>query len=343
MTYSSLTGFEMLGRQYVSSFSNKSGSYSTGFQFTGYTFLSDENGPIKYSSYRLSNGNIQKVPFGYFGPQRILGKPITTGTGPYTYFDDGSLSHSQLYHNHPIYHQGLHLRPGLPSEYSLPLYRNALYKNNLHGGNYAYSNQDGRTFDLANNSVKGAKAQKGYENEANYVDTSKGKHLEDEHQEKYIEKGAKTDNKEENSGYHSKASEAAKGSRGSSFGKSDGHRKGSKTTGYHKVHHKDEYKKEHSFYDEKDSSGHHNVYDENDSKYEKESGKFENGKLSDAGHRESEYSLKDLKDQGKYLKENDGSQREEGKSAHFENNEDYVQKRGKLYQDENGYAVSDSE
>lgn len=227
--------------------------------------------------------------------------------------------------------------------FSLPLYNNALYKNGLHGGNYAYANQDGRSSEGANNLIEGSKGEKGYNNQENYDDAAKGQHLKENHQEEYSKNGENKANKQENSGYHSHSAEAAKGAKGGSFGKSNSHKKGSKTTGFHKVYHKDEYKKDHTFYDENDSSGHHNEYDENDSKYEKENGQYENGKNNEEAREESEFASKGSKDEGRYLDERNARRREQGNSAHFENNEKYAKKNDNEYQDENGYAVSDSD
>ncbi|XP_045480424.1 uncharacterized protein LOC123684937 [Harmonia axyridis] len=310
---------------------------------SGYTFQSNGDGPVEYSSYTLDNGNVQNGPFGYFGPHQNLRelRPYQIRS-PYTYYN-GDQTYGKFYQHVPNYYQRFHLGSGTPVEYSLPLFKNQLHNYGLHGGNYASINQNGRAFEGANNQIEGSKGEKGYKNQESYDNVAKGKHLVDKNQKQYSEKGGNKENDEENSGYNSQASESAKGIRGGSSGDSSRHRKGSKTTGFHKVYHKDEYKKDHSFYDEKDSSGHHDKYDSHDSKYAKGSGEFENGKKSKAGHREADYASKGYHDQGRYLDENDGRSKEQGNSAHFDNNETYAQKKEKEYQDENGYAVSDSD
>lgn len=130
--------------------------------------------------------------------------------------------------------------------------------------------------------------------------------------------------------------------RGGSFSNEKGHDKGSKTTGYHKVLHKDEFKKDHSFYDKADKKGFFNRYGDFDAKKSANEGSFKKGGNHDSGFKGENYGIKGESDRGKFVGENKGYNGAKGFDKFFNNHQDFAAKGEKSYGSVNGYAKSDT-
>ncbi|KAL3266420.1 hypothetical protein HHI36_010596 [Cryptolaemus montrouzieri] len=333
-----------LGKQ--SMIVKRSGYEDQAVAASGYSYQADGNGPISYSTFKIGSGNLplrDLIPAQSVGIQPLsylpAGVPLKAPPnlyGAFSNFGNGHLTNPQL----------LQFGEWMPAEYRWPYINhpnNGLYKNGIIGEHHQYAKGNGNKYDEANNQEEGRKGEQLYKNQQNYDNAAKGKHLNQDHKEHYAQEGGNAANNQESANHYSQNKEAAKGVKGGSFSESSGHKKGSKTTGYHKVYHKDEYKKDHSFYDESNTSGHHNKYESGNSQFGKESGASEADGHSNSAHEKSDYGAKGYRDEGKYLKEDKGHQNVNGDSAFRENNENYAKKGGQQYQDENGYAVSESD
>lgn len=163
-----------------------------------------------------------------------------------------------------------------------------------------------------------------------------------EHQAgQYGVNGAKSTENHDAANHFSNQHHAAQGHRGGSFSNEKGHDKGSKVTGYHKVLNKDEFKKDHSFYDKADKKGFFNRYGDYDAKKVAKEGSFTKGGQQDSGFKGSEYGSKGETDKGKFIGENKGYNGAKGFDKFFNNNQDFAVKGGKTQNSEQGYSEGD--
>ncbi|XP_050503789.1 uncharacterized protein LOC114340365 [Diabrotica virgifera virgifera] len=184
----------------------------------------------------------------------------------------------------------------------------------------------------------GEKGTKGYSNRDEFAKGLKGRHQNDQRKGFYDVLGGDKRGHQEQEGHYSTKHHSAKGNKGGSFSEESSHDKGSKTTGYHKVYHKDEYKKDKSFYDKQDKKGHFNRYGNFNAKAGSDAGIVINGKSVDAGFRQGEFGAKGLSEKGRFLDEASGYRGANGDASHYRNDAAYANKAGKSRGSEGGYS-----
>lgn len=195
----------------------------------------------------------------------------------------------------------------------------------------------GSNYGDAKESSHGEKGSTAYKTIDGYSQGAKGLHDKQGHKEHYNEEDGHKKAHHDVAGHYGKKEEAAQGSEGASFSESSGHKKGSKTTGFHKVHHKDEYKKDHTFYDESDSKGHFNKHGNSNSQHSSEKGGFEKGGHEDGAYQQANKGVKGFKDEGKYVDQDSGYKGEEGKHTHHKDYASYDQKGEQQEGKEHGF------
>ncbi|KAH1012064.1 hypothetical protein HUJ04_001303 [Dendroctonus ponderosae] len=122
---------------------------------------------------------------------------------------------------------------------------------------------------------------------------------------------------------------AGKAALGGSFGQKDGHNRGSKTTGYQKVYHKDDYDKQHKFYDKADRRGHFNKYGDFKSAGDSGAGHFVKGGLHTDGQNANKYGVSDVSDKGHFDDFAKGFNKANGQEGYFQDYAGYSNKAGK--------------
>jgi len=96
----------------------------------------------------------------------------------------------------------------------------------------------------------GKKSSKDYKSESHFDKAAKGSYDKEDHAGEDEEEGAHKEAKYDGYDKHSEHESSGKNKKGGQFKAKKQHKKGSKTTGYHNVFMKDEYKKDHTFYGE---------------------------------------------------------------------------------------------
>lgn len=125
-----------------------------------------------------------------------------------------------------------------------------------------YKKEDGSEFGEEDYSKKGEEEHKGYKNDHEFEKGEKGHYEKDDHESHYHHEGGKKGSEYDEADHYGEHHEGEKKSKGGKYGEKKKHKKGSKTTGYHNVFHKDEYKKDHTFYDDGDHKGTFHKYDQ---------------------------------------------------------------------------------
>lgn len=130
---------------------------------------------------------------------------------------------------------------------------------------------------------------------------------------------------------------AGKASKGGSFGQKDFHKKGAKTTGYHKVLHKDDYNKQHKFYDKADKSGNFNKHGDYDAKFDNSQGHYAKGGHKDSGYENDQYGEKGISDKGSFEDVAKGFRKANGNEGFFQDYAGFSKKGGKESGSVGGY------
>lgn len=124
-----------------------------------------------------------------------------------------------------------------------------------HGHESHFKKEDGSEYGEEDFSKKGEEEHKGYKNDHEFSKGEKGHYEKGDHQSHYEHEGGKKGSEYDEADHYGEHHEGEKKEKGGKFGEKKKHKKGSKTTGYHNVYHKDEYKKDHTFYDDGDHKG----------------------------------------------------------------------------------------
>ncbi|KFB50579.1 AGAP006214-PA-like protein [Anopheles sinensis] len=197
----------------------------------------------------------------------------------------------------------------------------------------------GSSYEVGHHAHKDSRGEQGYDKKHTLEQVNRGSHGKEAHQHRYAQDGSrKKSHHDEGSHYHDHHQEA-KRTKGGKHHEKKHHKKGSKTTGYHNVYHKDEYKKEHVFYDTSDHTGQFKKYGSAHEHHSNEAGKHGAGGHEDRAHQEASYQKKGSKDQGAYDEHHDQHLHRHGNEKHNQSGSHYEQKHGHAGAGESGYKI----
>ncbi|KAK2576531.1 hypothetical protein KPH14_005853 [Odynerus spinipes] len=190
--------------------------------------------------------------------------------------------------------------------------------------NYAFG--DLSSYEDEEEAETGENLAEGYEVVEDF-DKDEKEAVEKSHQFGYQEDigGSKKGEEEENAKYRKNES-AVKGLSGENYGKNESHKKGHKTSGFHNIYHKDEYKKDTSFYDNEHVDGHEEKYGSENSQHEEAEGGQENVQKLDADYHENEHAQKEVFLNGHQYGSAQGHDREASGKEHYAENTAFSKK-----------------
>lgn len=179
-----------------------------------------------------------------------------------------------------------------------------------------YESGNGEQNNSGYHTQKGEKSVAEYNNNHAFDKGQKGSYENEGHKGHYLQNGGnKNGYFDSSNGYASQHSEG-KASKGGNFEESGYHKKGQKTTGYHKVYHKDEYKKDHTFYDESDKKGHYSKYDNADSSRQAVAGGHKAGGSSASGFQNNLYGKEGFAENGRNNEASSGHNSANGRETY---------------------------
>lgn len=222
----------------------------------------------------------------------------------------------------------------------------ATYTHGGYGHNHGHDNDrgshqasDGSEHNEEHHASHGEKGSKGYDKHQESDKGEKGHYDEADHAKHYNQNsGHKASGHDEGKQYHAHH-EADKGEKGGEFQEKKAHKKGQKTTGYHNVFHKDEYKKVHTFYDDADHKGKFKKYGAEHKEHESKAGESKKGAHHQSGHESDQKGKKGHSSKGHHDANDQGYKKEHGKEQFHENEAEYAKKGGK--QGESSHAYTD--
>ncbi|XP_044729333.1 homeotic protein proboscipedia-like [Chrysoperla carnea] len=199
----------------------------------------------------------------------------------------------------------------------------------------------GEQFNAEHFSKQGEKGEKGYKSKHDYEKGQKGHHGNEHHKGYYDENAGHKAGHSDSGAYYDEGHQAAKAAKGENFHESKGHKKGSKTTGFHNVYHKDEYKKDHTFYDEADVRGHHEKYGDEGAHHSSAAGGFKKGGSHDSAFLEKENGKQGHYDKGHNDQAHKGYKGQSGQEEYYSDLEAYKKNNEQSDGKEYGYKESD--
>lgn len=163
------------------------------------------------------------------------------------------------------------------------------HKKGSHNSNESgFEKTDGVKYNHENRARKGYESGKGYKNFDSFGKGKKGEYDEEHHSENEDAKNGHKAQSHDASKKHGSHHKQENGENGGKFNENKYHNRGNRTTGYHNVFHKDEYKKVHTFYDDADHRGSFKKYGKNHQKYDDNK-----GHQSDSDHHSSAHDIAD--------------------------------------------------
>lgn len=201
-----------------------------------------------------------------------------------------------------------------------------------------YDKEQGQKFLEGHKSEEGEKAEKAFKKEEAYDKGEKEDYGSDEKHSQVAEKAGEKKGHVDQAQHFGEAYHGNHGEKGITVVKKGGHKKGKKTSGFHKVHHKDEYKKDEVFYDESHDGGEHEEHKHEQEKHAKEKGGHEKKGHSDTGYHESHGSKKAESDHGKKYEQAKGHKSEAGEQAHHGQQSEFSKKGGVKEGEKYGHA-----
>ncbi|KAF7395084.1 hypothetical protein HZH66_008258 [Vespula vulgaris] len=129
-----------------------------------------------------------------------------------------------------------------------------------------------------------------------------------------------------------------KGEEGAKHEHSSYHKKGGKTNGFHKVYHKDEYKKNTDFYDENHKDGQFSKHFAFDQHHNAKEGDFKKGSHHDSGFDHWDKMKKDDFHKGHDISYNQGHHSKKSEDSYHKDYSDYLKKGGKQAEKKHGHS-----
>ncbi|XP_052756821.1 hornerin-like [Galleria mellonella] len=208
---------------------------------------------------------------------------------------------------------------------------------------HAFEKGGGSDYEEEHHAAHGEKGSKGYHSKGHHAKGQAG-HYGKEHKEgHYGEKeGGESEHHDEADAY-GKHHESGGSYKGGDHGHKKYFSKGEDVTGYHKVFHKDEFKKDHDFYDVADNSGHFNKHGYEKAHHGSEEGGHKKGGHHGAGFDKGEFGKAGSHSEGEIDDADSGHSDEAGHDSHYEKEEEYGKKGAGGHEKEYSYDDDDDD
>ncbi|XP_068619735.1 sarcoplasmic reticulum histidine-rich calcium-binding protein-like [Battus philenor] len=207
----------------------------------------------------------------------------------------------------------------------------------------SYEKGDGSDYGEQHHAAHGEKGAKGYNSKGHHEEGKSGSYGK-EHNEGFYEEGdGKKVAHHDVADAHGKHHESGGSYKGGDHGHKKHFSKGEDVTGYHKVFHKDEYKKDHDFYDVADKSGHFKKHGYENKHHGSEVAGHKKGEHGDTGFEKEDHGKAGYYAKGHVDDDHEAHSAEEGDDSHYKHHEDYAKKGGSGHEKEYAYGDEDDD
>ncbi|XP_058465798.1 uncharacterized protein LOC131439142 [Malaya genurostris] len=181
--------------------------------------------------------------------------------------------------------------------------------------------------------------RKGFNSKHRLKKGKNGYYANENHSHSYAGKGDRMKSYHDEDSYHKDHHDEAHRNHGGKHSEKKYHKKGSKTTGYHNIYHKDEYKKEKIFYDTADHTRHYKKYGSSHKEHSNDEGDFSKGGRRKESHWERKKSYKGHSDDGKYDANHEQFQKARNATSGYRNREQFERNDGNYGSNAHGYKI----
>lgn len=210
-----------------------------------------------------------------------------------------------------------------------------------HKHGHAYVKGGGSDYEEKHHAAHGEKGSKGYKSSNNHAKGVSG-HYGNKHNEGFYSEGEGVVNNHHNEAdTHGKHHSSEKEYKGGNHGHKKHFSKGEDVTGYHKVFHKDEFKKDHDFYDVADNSGHFKKHGYEKEKHGSSEGAHSKGGDHKAGYSKGEFGKAASHAKVRTDKGDHSHSAEEGNESHYKHGKNFGKKGGSSHEKEYTYEDDD--
>lgn len=208
---------------------------------------------------------------------------------------------------------------------------------------HAFADGGGNDYSEQHHAAHGEKGSKGFNSKGHHAKGEAG-HYGKEHGEGYYNEaeGGKKGHHDE-AAVHGKHHEAGESYKGGDQGHKKHFSKGEEITGYHKVFNKDEFKKDHDFYDVADNSGHFNKYGSEKVHHDSEEGGHKEGGNHNSASNKGGFGKAGFHAKGHVDDSGAGHSAEEGLESHYHDEAGYGKKGGSAHGKEYAFAEEDGD
>lgn len=200
-----------------------------------------------------------------------------------------------------------------------------------------FMKEEGVKFNHENRKRKGFNSDKGYKSTVHFGNGNKGSYDEEDHSDYLDKQNDKKENKHEDAKDYGQNDHKYRDDKGGKFNEQKLHKKGAKTTGYHNIFHKDEFKKVHTFYDDADAQGKHKKFEDHHEQYDQKKGSSEESGKHDARHKSKDHSKNGNLRKGHGSNEDKAWSTKNSKTKSYSKNEEYSEEDGHKKNNHEGY------
>lgn len=208
---------------------------------------------------------------------------------------------------------------------------------------HGHESGGGSGHDERYHNAHGEKGSKGYSSEGHHAKGLAGSygraHDQGYYHQSKGEKGAHHDEADAHGAHH----QAGKSYKGGDHGHKKHHSKGEDVSGYHKVFSKDEYKKDHDFYDEAAKDGRFHKHGYQKAHHAAGEGAHAKGGSGAKGFEQEGYGKAGYHTKGEVDEADAGHSAEEGADEHYSQHEEYGKKGARDHGRQYEYAAGDDE
>ncbi|XP_055591443.1 histidine-rich glycoprotein-like [Uranotaenia lowii] len=202
-----------------------------------------------------------------------------------------------------------------------------------------HSSESGESHEQEHYSKKGERGSSGHKSNHGVKKGNKGSYDKEDHSHSYANEGDRKKSYHDEDSHHNHHHAQAHQSKGGKHGEKKYHKKGSKTTGYHNVFHKDEFKKEHIFYDTADHSGHFKKYGSAHKHHANEAEDYVKGGHKEEAHSEKKDSRRGHSEEGKYDSHHHDFKKQRSDTKDYRDREEFGKKDGHNGARTHGYTI----
>lgn len=210
-------------------------------------------------------------------------------------------------------------------------------------GGYGFEKGAGNDYGEEHHSAKGEKGIKGYNSKGHYAAGKAGSYGKEHDAGFYSEAEGKKKGHYDEADAHGKNHESGESYKGGDHGHKQHFSKGEDVSGYHKIFHKDEYKKDHDFYDVADKSGHFKKHGYEKEHHGSEKGGYKKGGEHDSAFDKGGFGKSGFHSKGHVDDAHKGHSAEEGYDSHFKHHDDFGKKGGSGHEKEYAYGDDDDD